>query len=530
MKSLNYLLLLMFVVPSGNLLAQNAFYVDLLQKGKLAFDSGQLQQADTYLEIAAFGLLDYRSLYLDASVTRMFVLAESGELDAANYLSLTLRTSLDADTLKPESMNAAFWDALLLLVGRLEAPSNAMFSDPRAVEVYLLMQPDSPDVWLGQLKRLQDPDEAGNWIAQGLSVLGQNLGFLESALIWFHDAGLDDRADDMANRLLAIDPNHSLAHELKAHLALRAGKNSQFNRHSQRITESRLQVSQERAVTRTEQETDATAEQDDRPAPEVSVRSLERRVKAEPANRDVRLQLVARYLDDNALRKARKQLSQLAKTDRSDAAYVSLFARFNYLSDNHESNLNLFDLDQRPMETDYYLARSCMALGLNDRALVLLKGISEQRFPDVVQMRNDALGASSTNKTVDRRATLERLVASQRATFIEQIQLGDIYLESNDWGDGRKYIQQLAKDFPREPQTQYLAARVMLNDGKFADAAKIFSGLANAGFTEKEVFYYGGMAYYSMGKRDLASYMFSRALKQGTRFHEQVSELQRELQ
>ncbi len=530
----NLLKCLFISLTCVSIYGQNAFYVQLLEQGKHAVLLGQSERGNELLEISAFGLLNYPNLLHEATVRRIFCLASLNKMDQAKTLSVKLRSWITSDSKKPIGVEQGLWDAFLLFAYHDSEPSHDLLVDDVSLSAYLSLVPDDALVWRKRLERFSPTTEQNQgdaWLTAGLAQVADDVPFLESGILWYDSTGRIDDANFIAERLLSLDQSNSLAHELKALLARRAQKQSQVKKHSVFITESRLS---EKMELENQPEVQPSIDTN-QPPPKLSqreiIKTLDRQLDADESNQAVRARLIAALLDAGSLRKAGRQLTVLGKADPADLSYLTLFSRFNYLTKNHEANLSLFDLAKRTPEADFYLAKSCLELGLNERAQRLINALPEDANFNKSQLQED-MSQQVSEATYSKTQTelLENLVNSGNASFIERAQLGQIYVDENEWKRAQRLVQKLVKEFPKEPRAQYLEARILLQDGRHEEASRIFSNLANAGFHDNEVFYYGGLAYYYLNNHEIAAYMFSRALKRGTQFENEINGIQAKLQ
>ncbi|MCB1041462.1 MAG: tetratricopeptide repeat protein [Acidobacteria bacterium] len=520
--------MLFFLGACGSLWSQNAFYVQLLDEGKHFMALEDFDHASQYLEIAAFGLLDHQDLWREASVRRLFCLAMLDHDDSVTSLTVTLKSWIPENAQKPSGLDLPLWQAYRTYAGNNTSFDPSLVTDDQATEFLLKLNPNIPALWAARLKTLSADQQADAeaWIQRGMAFAGQDMVFLDACARWYYTMSQLEKADSIADRMLTLDPNNELAHEIKALEAESRGRKSQAQKHRTFVQNGQLQPYTAEDGTGEPEIPQSVIEENTDQAKPKTHRALEKMLKSDPANLDLRAALVGLYLDRNDLKKASKHLSILGQSDRTSLTYMGLFARFNYLSKNHETNLTLFDVPRRNDEIHYYLGKSCLALNLNDRALHTLKNLSPGYKEDVQALIDEARRRTEEEASPpDQRATLTRLVETGKATFVEQIDLGLSYIQANDWEDAKRYIQKLTKLYPKEPQVLYLAARVLIQEGKYAEAAKSLSGLANAGFHQHEVLYYGGLAYYRDGKKDHATYMFARALKSGTKYEAEIQSM-----
>ena len=530
---MNLLKWLFVSVACVSIYGQNAFYVQLLEQGKHAVLLGQSERGNELLEISAFGLLNYPDLLHEATVRRIFCLASLNEMDQAKNLAVTLRSWMTSAK-KPTGVEQGLWDAFLLFAFHDSEPSDDLLRHDDYLSGYLSLVPDDALVWRKKLERFSpttEQEQGDAWLTAGLAKVATDVLFLESGILWYDSTGRIDDANLIADRLLSLDASNSLAHEVKVVVARRAQKQSQVKKHLVFVTESRL--SEKLALEN--QRHDEPNLVNDKPPPKLSqreiIKTLDRQLDADESNQAVRALLIAALLDAGSLRKAGRQLTVLGKADPADLSYLTLFSRFNYLSRNHEANLSLFELNKRTPEADFYLAKSCLELGLTERAQGLIRALPEDPEFDKSQLQQEvSQQGTETSHSKTQTDFLENLVNSGNASFIERARLGQIYVDDNDWDKAQRLVQGLIKEYPKEPRAQYLDARILLHDGLHEEASRIFSNLANAGFHDNEVFYYGGLAYYYLNNHEIAAYMFSRALKRGTQFEDEINGIQAKLQ
>lgn len=530
------------VVPC---VAQHRFHVKMLEDGKTLHQQGDDEQAALYLEIAAFGLLEYPDRLFEALAFLALSRDRLGDDEGVRDALFRIQSSCHGPFAKPPSMKIEAW-ARLQDLGEFLRPPPAIPSDRPSTPKdsrNARQEPASREAWLGILRQDADRDDAASFqrhLAQVLSVFPTDAEILSQALLSAQTLGLQDPARSLAEALITHHGHVSLAHEALANQAANAGRWGEASQHYRFVTRPEwAETRQWQSRTEEHLRADSTPAEASHPVLAASTDTIREAPPPTPAMEELAQAAmeVSRYLESGKLKKAQRVLQKLGQEHSSDPIYLDLYAHYNVLAGKHAQNVRVLShYPARSETTQYYLAVSMIQLGDFRGAERLIEQMPESRREWIARARNQ-LNEARDNWTPEdaeraRRAIrkdLEVALAEGSLRDEDRITLACLLADSGDWAAATPLIEALKVSVPLNHRIQYLSARLMQHRGEFKQAAQVFAHLINEGFVEGEVPYFCGLAYYRSGQMDIAKYMFSRALRMGTSYTEDIDTLLRRI-
>lgn len=545
--------------------AQDNFYLQLLKEGKQRLVAQDYEGAEQFLEIAAFGLLDFPDPLFEAYVCQVVAFADQNHQEKLDRIVIKIRTLYPDRNEKPEKISDEVWARYQAIMNPETAVNVARSKDDiAALRAHVAKHPKDVTGWIALIE-VSMPSEP--WkklrktIDQSLKANPDDPDLLRAAVVAAHEHGESKQGRQFALRLLDQETQDSLAREFLGNLAVKKGRWEEAAAHFAFVKTARFSETEgNRAAVMQHSETNSeepenSDEQEAEPAasapppaeqsrssaaperqPAATPRQLEAMVKKNPADLDSRWRLVAHYLDAGQMKKAKRHLREIGTAAPGDPRYLEFFCQYCYQAGQHQTNADLRDTrTDRSDKADLYVGLSLLELGRFDEARAVLQPLDRSAFPQLTRA-DERIAAAAKQPKLDSAsdgkpswAELARLVGSGAASFAQKAHYVEHLIDQNEWSEAGPLIKSMNKSNPKEPLSQYFLARQLLNEQDFQQAAQVFSNLTNAGYHDKETFYYGGLAYYQCGKKEFANYLFSRALRSGSQFKDQIIAIQNRL-
>lgn len=259
---------------------------------------------------------------------------------------------------------------------------------------------------------------------------------------------------------------------------------------------------------------------------------MERAVRAHPSDSELKFKLADMYIENRALKKAKKLIRELARTQADNTRYSEAFVHYNFVKGDHKKNIRFFgDRDDLSSETAYYVGLSYVEMGDYTQAARLLSRLSRDEHPqlrEIDERIRENLAESSArvagSSAALRMVELEKKFRNGQAKLSEMLELIGQHMENESWQAAKRVARKAYDNFPNQDSYYYMG-RVYLQERNYKHASLIFYNLANSGYREGEVFFYGGKAALFNGDASLARYMFNRAEIEGTGFLDEIREL-----
>lgn len=215
-RSLKWLSLWAALGTIAALHAQHPFYLQTYDNGIQAMTLKNNEAALEYLEIAAFGLLEYPE-YLSDIYVRWAVLIHADESQRERFLQITARAKrlIGDDFQKPAKVDTAVWEQFLVVSGRKAPPPPPIPEDEAELRRYVTTYPNNKDAW----QALLDRDLAGResrarqTLAAAIEKHPQETAFLEQALTFAVNRDRSRSAETYASKLYALQPASAVVNE-----------------------------------------------------------------------------------------------------------------------------------------------------------------------------------------------------------------------------------------------------------------------------------------------------------------------------
>jgi len=249
------------------------------------------------------------------------------------------------------------------------------------------------------------------------------------------------------------------------------------------------------------------------------VKAKEAEVRKTADNLDLKYELIDLYLDRNRLGKARRLLKDVGKSQIGQIPYAERYARLFYLKKYYQTVIEAFqNMPAISEKTRYYLGLSFLETGDPEKAQEVLRSIDRSNFPDLsgVDHRINQL-LSKKDAAVPSVEPVPATVAfpTDVETAIERL---SVLVKNGGWDEVRVLVPKSRLAWPDNQHILYYLGRLHLANDASKPGSKVFYKLASNGYREREVFFYGGRAYFLHADYALAEYMFKRAEAEGTRF------------
>ncbi|MCB1049044.1 MAG: hypothetical protein H6510_00800 [Acidobacteria bacterium] len=499
----------LFVVV-GWLHAQNPFYLRTFEDGQRALAEKNWPLAITFLEISSFGFLDEDEMFVKALVQLSFAYDKVQNKEKRDEVLFRIRSYFGQNFEKPEGISDDQWRTFQLLsTGKPELVKLVESNDFNALDSYLAVNPETPELWSRYLSLAKTKDQ---WERARKKALTANQAeFPKGALLEAATRGLKEDATALAERLLRLDGKSSLANEYLGNRAVEKKDWARAERFYQSVTQWSLAESQAMRSLLAQHNANPS------PAPNNPPKSTA------STNRQDRASAVRAQLDRNDLKAAADGLRSLGEENASDAIYMELYAEYCYRKGDDQLLVDsLGALQTRTPRIRYFLALSHARLGHHQLAYDLLNELSGSDFPELEAKKAELaaqLQKKNSNLSEERRV-LERQLSGQKEQSSWQ-RLIYVLMELNEWTQAQSELSEYQTVFGGMVGN-YFRARLDLFHGDFEAAGHQFSELANAGFQQMDTFYFGGVAFFNAKQWALADYMFQRALKGPSEHEKQI--------
>ena len=555
--------------------AQHPFYLQLLEDGKLAMASQNWEQAKQDLEIASFGFLDKETLLAESYVRLALIDQALGDQESMAAYTRDANLVLSEPPEKPAGLERPYWDAFLILSGRKAAPRPPVPLTENELEGYLQAYPDSGEAWAAlidiQVTNARK-SRIRQTIASAVAAVPEDTGVLERALRFSVVQDGERGAEELAARLLILNPTASMANEYMGGLSVKRKAWEEAQAYFAQMTvaqfpktadyqrqlteavnkideggqaenqppedledpqedgdEQRASAELEPAVERVpesmvaEPPAEITTEEVEESAPtqEERVANLERLVRTNPSNSEFRFDLADAYLRNGEVRKAKKMLARLAKGNKNHPRYAQIYAHYQYVQGNYQANIdNLSGFINPQGAIAYYLGMSYFQLGETEKARAYLQGLDHQQFVIPQGFEGQITGGSGSGALETRTPTS---LSQEEALQWLADQAGQ-----ENWQGIHQAMDGIAARYPTDPDVRYFQGRLLMSKGEYQDAMSIFIDLVSQGYGKNEIYYYAGVSALKRGNPSVAQYLFEKAQANDTRFAAEIQSLLRD--
>ncbi len=215
-RTLKWLSLWAALGSTGALFAQHPFYLQAYDNGIQAMTLKNNEAALEYLEIAAFGLLEYPE-YLSDIYVRWAVLLHQDESRRERFLQISARAKrlIGDDFQKPVKVDPAVWERFLVVSGRKAPPPPPIPEGEDELRRYVAAYPQNKEAWQALIERDLSGREsrARQTLAAAIEQHPQDRAFLEQALTFSVNRDRSRSAETYASKLYALQPASAVVNE-----------------------------------------------------------------------------------------------------------------------------------------------------------------------------------------------------------------------------------------------------------------------------------------------------------------------------
>ncbi|PIE02961.1 MAG: hypothetical protein CSA81_04430 [Acidobacteria bacterium] len=564
--------------------AQNSFYLRTYREGKASMALEDYKKAEELLEIAAFGFLDYPDYLLSCRVRLALIAQITGDEDALQKHKIQVKSLRDKIGDEHIQIEDSVWRNFLILTGELQPPPPALPQDPVELRQMLQKEPDRIEVWKKYIRTLTANDQLRSRkkdLKKAIKLFPDDLFLLTTALELELNTGKKKQASVYANQILAVDPVNALANEVLGNAA--ASKKRYFEAkgyyyhvkypslpqtqgHMEDLMEWQNSVQEENKTGKsTPEETRARkkekkeqlekepmlsvsaagtdqqffeAEQQKERKSRQQVKNsavkqqarptlskLQRMVKNQPDDTELRFQLVERLLESGNLRKTKPHLTYLGQINPNSQRYLACFSQYHYMKHNYQTVIKVLSgLSELNDKSRYYLGKSYLQSQDLAQAYMHLNNIKKTAvFPGLEKEKTTL--RRELNPDFD---ALTKIIDQWKQGMMSKDQKERAIfdcLAKNDLDGFNRFLTMYAGEYPKDDMTLYFTARKLLLEEHFNQASDIFHRLANSGFRNHEVYFYAGYAFYKAGKPFVTKYMLEKAIEGGSKHTEEINRI-----
>lgn len=316
-RTLKWVSLWAALLTTSALFAQHPFYLQAYDSGVQAMKLKNNEAALEYLEIAAFGLLEYPE-YLSDIYVRWAVLLHEDESSRERFLQITARAKrlIGDDYQKPAKVDAALWERFLVVSGRKAPPPPPIPADEAALRRYVAAYPKNKEAWRALIQQDLSGREsrARETLAAAIEQHPDDPAMLEQALAFAVNRDRSRSAETYASKLYQIQPESAVVNEYYGIVAVEQAKWDDAARFLQKVGATPILRETAAAV-------DALARQRKREA-EQRTKDEERRAKIEAKQQadDARAKQKELAEEKARLAKLEAEKQRLEKTQADELA------------------------------------------------------------------------------------------------------------------------------------------------------------------------------------------------------------------
>ncbi|MDJ0841177.1 MAG: hypothetical protein QNK37_31990 [Acidobacteriota bacterium] len=282
-----------------------------------------------------------------------------------------------------------------------------------------------------------------------------------------------------------------------------------------------------RASVKTEPEPEPVPEQPEKDAEQPRAETAAPAAEAEtPSELDRKFARLEKMMDRGSIFRARRLLTEVSKSGTGSTRYAEAYARLFYLKKYYNTVVDTF-ADQPGIsdKTRYYLGLSYLEKGSARKAKATLAGLKREDFSDLDQIDQRIEAAlPKTEDTVEPVHPVTEPLPQDAETTANRL---EELVAAGEWARAREMVLLATYAWPDNKDIRFFQGRLHLHDRAYQRASAVFYRLANGGYQKREIFYYGGLAYYHMRDYALANYMFGRARQIGTAFENEIEAIQK---